>query len=199
MWFWKRESCGDNERTWLLEIQAEGEINKQHRGLLGHETAWISWRNYDGLLWVSTRWIWNVLRFEPLGRCVCERVPRKNWQREGDAPVECLIDTSWKVAGGTYISRRSRKRQLGLLVDPTLPLSWLSTTLPVSAPPTSESNFCLPRCTEDQKLSRHPPVPDWGSWGIWLPELCSYWIPRFSSVQVAIVGLPSIYSISELQ
>lgn len=120
MWFWKRESCGDNERTWLLEIQAEGEINKQHRGLLGHETAWIPWKNCDGLLWVSTRWIWNALRFKPLGRCVCECVPRKNWQREGDTPVECLIDTSWRVAGDTYISRRSRKRQLGLLVAPTL-------------------------------------------------------------------------------
>lgn len=149
---------------------------------------------------MSTWWIWNPLRFKPLGRCVCERVPRKNWQREGDAPIECLIDASWKAAGGTYIWRRSRKRQLGLLVHPTLPLplagEFQSSCVYCHAPLTSESNFCLPRCTEEEKLSQHPPVPDWGSWGIWLPELCSYWIPGFSSVQVAIVGLPSVYSIS---
>lgn len=149
---------------------------------------------------VSTWWIWNPLRFKPLGRCVCECVPRKNW--EGRRCSHRMLDWHFLEGGRwhIYIWRRSRKRQLGLLVEPALPLplagEFPSSCVYCHAPLTSESNFCLPRCTEEEKLSQHPPVPDWGSWGIWLPELCSYWIPSFSSVQVAIVGLPSVYSIS---
>lgn len=39
--------------------------------------------------------------------------------------------------------------------------------------------------------SSRPSGPDWNSWGIYLYGLRSYQVLRFSTVQVAIVGLPS--------